>query len=98
MDWREVMDSDYYINDPYQTLGDRLFYAIKSRGGDKNNMTGTLTKSELVIEYGDDWPDFTVWCDGWVYFPVVYDGFYWVESVPASPSEYKSPILGGGRD
>ena len=96
MDWRRVMDSQDYIDGPYKTLGDRLSYAIKERCGDITRMTGTLKESDLDIKETADWPNFTVWCDGWVYFPVVYDGFYWVESVPAMPCDYASPILGGG--
>lgn len=44
---------------------------------------------------GSEGVPFTLWTHGRVYFPVVYDGAEWVESVPRHPCDEATPHLGG---
>lgn len=38
---------------------------------------------------------FTLWTENRVYFPAVYDGSEWAESVPRHPCNEKTPHVGG---
>lgn len=44
---------------------------------------------------GNEGRPFTLWTTGRVYFPVVYDGSEWVESVPRNPCNEVSAHVGG---
>jgi hypothetical protein len=64
-------------------------------------VSSTLTIEDLDREFDDDFGSkegvpFTVWTRGRVYFPAVYDGAEWVESVPRDPCEEKTEHVGGG--
>lgn len=37
-----------------------------------------------------------VWTEGWVYFPVFYDGSEWLGSAPRNPTPHGQPHVGGG--
>ena len=39
---------------------------------------------------------FTAWSDNFVYFPAMYDGDYWVESVPRNPCDFRTKPVGNG--
>jgi hypothetical protein len=60
----------------------------------------TLTEEELMAEfdcgYGDsEGKPFTLWTTNRVYFPVVYDGAEWVESVSRNPDGKPTYHFGG---
>ena len=60
----------------------------------------TLTDEELMVEFYDDYgcsegAPFTLWTTHRVYFPVVYDGSEWVESVSRNPDGKPTRHLGG---
>lgn len=60
----------------------------------------TLTEEELVVEFdsgfgGSQGAPFTLWTTNRVYFPVVYDGAEWVESVSRNPDGKPTYHLGG---
>jgi hypothetical protein len=60
----------------------------------------TLTDRELGLEfyagYGlSEGPPFTLWTAKRVYFPVVYDGKEWCESVPRDPCGEVTRHIGG---
>lgn len=45
---------------------------------------------------GTEGAPFTVWTDGFVYFPVQYDGSEWASSVPRHPRDLTCNHVGGG--
>ena len=60
----------------------------------------TLTTEELLERFnsgfgGSEGCPFTLWTKKRVYFPVVYDGAEWVDSVPRDPCEEKTRHIGG---
>lgn len=60
----------------------------------------TLTEEELMVEFnggygGSEGKPFTLWTTNRVYFPVVYDGAEWVESVSRNPDGKPTRHLGG---
>ena len=44
---------------------------------------------------GSEGCSFAVWTGGFVYFPAVYDGSEWVESVPRNPNGFAIDHIGG---
>ena len=60
----------------------------------------TLTEEQLDEEFDDGFGGsegcpFTVWTRKWVYFPCVYDGAEWVESVSRHPDGVPTEHVGG---
>lgn len=60
----------------------------------------TLTDEELLKKFDDDYGPkeglaFTLWTSNRVYFPVVYDGAEWVESVSRDPDGKPTDHVGG---
>lgn len=60
----------------------------------------TLTDNQLDTEFDDGFggaegEPFTVWTKNRVYFPIVYDGAEWVESVSRHPDGKPTYHLGG---
>ena len=60
----------------------------------------TLTEEELLMEFydgygGSEGKPFTLWTTNRVYFPVVYDGAEWVESVSRNPDGKPTYHFGG---
>ena len=60
----------------------------------------TLTERELHARTpdgfgGSERAPFTLWTAKRVYFPAVYDGAEWVESVPRHPCKEKTKHVGG---
>ena len=60
----------------------------------------TLTEEELVEPFdagygGSEGKPFTLWTTHRVYFPVVYDGAEWVESVSRNPDGKPTYHFGG---
>lgn len=60
----------------------------------------TLTEEELLVEFnsgygGSEGAPFTLWTTNRVYFPVVYDGAEWVESVSRNPDGKPTYHFGG---
>lgn len=58
-------------------------------------------ESVLDVEFDDGYggtegPAFTAWSQTRVYFPVVYDGAEWLESVPRDPCDEVTHHIGGG--
>ena len=66
-----------------------------------NVVSCTLTEEELCKSFDDDFggqegKPFTLWTETRVYFPAVYDGAEWVESVPRDPDGNPTEHVGGG--
>lgn len=60
----------------------------------------TLSNEDMDVTFcdgfgGSEGKPFTLWTKNRVYFPVVYDGAEWVESVPRDPCDYATPHVGG---
>ena len=60
----------------------------------------TLTKEELEVKFysgygGAEGIAFTLWTKDRVYFPAVYDGAEWVESVSRNPDGKRTDHIGG---
>ena len=63
-------------------------------------VSSTLTEEELLKEfycgYGcSEGAPFTLWTTNRVYFPAVYDGAEWVESVSRNPDGKPTSHIGG---
>lgn len=74
---------------------------LKTRGDSWDNIVSmTLTEDDLDKEFntcfgGIEGIPFTVWTKNRVYFPVVYDGAEWVESVSRNPDGLPTEHIGG---
>lgn len=60
----------------------------------------TLTEQQLLVEFDSGYGSsggepFTLWTTNRVYFPVVYDGDEWVESVSRNPDGKPTHHFGG---
>lgn len=60
----------------------------------------TLTDAEMDVRFDEGYGSaegkpFTLWTAQRVYFPVVYDGSEWVESVPREPCDEATKHFGG---
>ena len=60
----------------------------------------TLSDTELDVQFdagfgGSEGKPFTLWTHTRVYFPAVYDGSEWVESVPRNPCNEATIHIGG---
>ena len=75
--------------------------ALDQQGETFNDVVGTtLTDKQWDKEFSDDFGgsegcSFTLWTKERVYFPVVYDGSEWVESVPRDPCKEATSHVGG---
>ncbi len=63
-------------------------------------VSSTLTEEELLKEFdcgfgGSEGVPFTLWTTNRVYFPAVYDGAEWVESVSRNPDGKPTSHIGG---
>lgn len=63
-------------------------------------VSSTLTEEELLKEFdcgfgGSEGVPFTLWTTNRVYFPAVYDGSEWVESVSRNPDGKPTSHIGG---
>ncbi len=63
-------------------------------------VANTLSDEELLAKFdggygGSEGKPFTAWTENFVYFPVVYDGSEWVESVPRNPCDTATSHVGG---
>jgi hypothetical protein len=63
-------------------------------------VSSTLTEEELLEMFDDGYgtnegTPFTLWTTNRVYFPVVYDGAEWVESVSRNPDGKPTSHFGG---
>ena len=66
----------------------------------KDIISNTLTEQEMDVKfdcgYGDsEGQPFTAWTEKRVYFPAVYDGSEWVESVSRNPDGKPTQHVGG---
>lgn len=60
-------------------------------------LSGEETQRQFYGGYGgSEGKPFTYWTETRVYFPVVYDGSEWVESVPRDPCDEATFHVGGG--
>ncbi len=65
-------------------------------------IANTLTTEQMDIKFMDGFGSyaevisFTAWSETRVYFPAVYDGSYWVDSVPRNPCNERVIAVGGG--
>lgn len=60
----------------------------------------TLSDDELDVKFDSGYGrvegvPFTLWTTRRVYFPVMYDGAEWVDSVPRNPCDKKTVHIGG---
>ena len=72
----------------------------KEFGRYSNDGILTISLDWLDIEFYDGYGTseglpFVLWTEKYVYFPCVYDGSEWVESVPRSPTATKVEHFGG---
>ncbi len=63
-------------------------------------VSSTLTEEKLLKEFycgfgGSEGAPFTLWTTNRVYFPAVYDGSEWVESVSRNPDGKPTSHIGG---
>ena len=66
-----------------------------------NVVSCTLTEEELLETFYDGYgspegKSFTLWTKTRVYFPAIYDGSEWVESVSRDPDGNSTKHVGGG--
>jgi len=75
--------------------------ALKSAGEKWTDVeSNTLSEAELDVVFdggygGSEGKAFTMWTHNRVYFPVVYDGAEWVESVSRNPDGKPTRHKGG---
>lgn len=68
----------------------------------KDIISNTLNEQEMDVKFsrghkaGLEGQPFTIWTDKRVYFPAVYDGSEWVESVSRNPDGNATHHIGGG--
>lgn len=82
------------------TWKELLEVQFKYRGDDFSRMVTTLTLEELNRPFDDgagghEGAAFTAWGERYVYFPAVYGGIEWVESVPRYPCNEATGHVGG---
>jgi len=63
-------------------------------------IANTLSDEDLLITFdsgygGSEGKPFTAWTENFIYFPAVYDGSEWVESVPRNPCDKATYHIGG---
>ena len=74
------------------SLQKELENAIKKNKGNPLSLVSTLDQDDIE-DCLNDQLEWTAWCDGWVYFPVMCDDHpTWIGSVPSSQCDYKSSI------
>lgn len=77
---------------------DSIYYQLKNQiiedGGNPDALKTTLSEEEkrMIPSEGLCW---TAWCGDRVYFPVVYDGYFSIDSVPRDPCGEKTLPVGG---
>tara|TARA_R110002012_G_scaffold318308_1_gene536366 strand:+ start:16958 stop:17203 length:246 start_codon:yes stop_codon:yes gene_type:complete len=81
MNWKD------YIEEQVKKHNDKLVYC-------------TLTEKEALVEFDEGYgieqgKAFTAWGVDRVYFPVMYDGAEWVDSVPRDPCNEATMHVGG---
>jgi len=80
--------------------------AVKENNWRKENLQSKLfasveeAKHLLVYNFdrgygGSEGPHFTAWSEKRVYFPGVYDGAEWIDSVPRHPCDEATKHIGG---
>lgn len=77
---------------------DSIYYQLKNQiiedGGNPDALFSTLSEEEKRMDLDDlRW---TAWCGDRVYFPVQYDGYFSIGSVPRDPCKEKTFPVGGG--
>ena len=77
-----------------------LLDAFKETGDTLDAIETTLSEEEMERTFssgfgGSEGLPFTAWSDGYVYFPVVYDGAEWVGFVPRNPCNKATRHWGG---
>lgn len=69
-------------------INDRLYYSIED--------VREFIDYEFNSGYGSsNGPAFTLWTECNVYFPGVYDGAEWIDSVPRNPCNISTAHIGG---
>lgn len=78
-----------------------ITYALKENGETWDDVIAcTLSPKQRDIEFDNGYGTscgkaFTAWTKYHVYFPAVYDGSEWVESVPRNPCDVAKEHVGG---
>ena len=78
-----------------------ILIAMKEHGESLGDIiSNTLSEQEMDVKfdcgYGDsEGQPFTAWTEKRVYFPAVYDGSEWVESVSRNPDGKPTQHVGG---
>lgn len=79
---------------------DALATALSENGEKWSDIvSSTLTEAELNRPYScdcEDFPSFTVWTEGRVYFPATYDSSGWIDSVSRHPDGIPTKPIGKG--
>lgn len=83
------------------TWREELEYVFK-RNGETLDHTYKMYPEDLDLDKrfdagfgGSEGQPFTIWTNNYVYFPAVYDGSEWVESVPRHPCKFAKEHVGG---
>ena len=78
-----------------------ILIAMKEHGESLGDIiSNTLTAQEMEVKFdcgygGLEGQPFTAWTNNRVYFPAVYDGSEWVESVSRNPDGKVTHHIGG---
>jgi len=84
-----------YIKESYTIWWELKEHIRELDRGNPDDIETTLTDEEKLKEQDEDlcW---TAWLGDWVYFPVMYDGYYSIGSAPRNPCSHKNRPVGGG--
>ena len=89
------------LTDDMTTWKEQILHEMKIVGETfQDVVSSTLTDEQLLKEFDSSYGHsqglaFTLWTSNRVYFPVVYDGAEWVESVSRNPDGKPTHHVGG---
>lgn len=81
--------------------GEELIEALKLNGETRKDIEAmTLTPEQLTERFdpgygGKEGCAFTVWTKNYVYFPAIYGGSEWIDSVARNPNGEATEHIGG---
>ena len=95
--WNElVLPEEYELaKSRSETYKDSLIDRCIENGDKLEDLTLNITVKDLDANLYTEL-SFTAWSNNFVYFPGMYDGDYWVESVPRNPCDLKTKPVGNG--
>lgn len=98
IEWDEVVLPEEYESAKSRiarTYKDSLVDKCMENGDKLEDLTLNITVKDLNAGLYFEL-SFTAWSDNFVYFPAMYDGRYWVASVPRNPCDEKVEPVGNG--